>query len=125
MPLIQGVAVILYLPIVNILTKEFSILGASISLVIGNIMMVFSIILWNKIRSFKYVHIAYKWNRIFQTISFFTFMVFINYIQTDFLFPIEFLKSLLLWLISISFVYFFIDQKERAFIIRLFRQYIR
>ena len=66
--LLQGITVCLSLPVTFFLIKKFSIVGAGMSVVYGNLLMLLIVGLWNYHRRHKYIAINYDYKHIMKII---------------------------------------------------------
>ena len=64
LPLIQGATVIILIPITFLFINHFNMLGAAISVMFGNILMVLLMYLWNQYRGRNIYYVELEWKKI-------------------------------------------------------------
>jgi O-antigen/teichoic acid export membrane protein len=121
---IQGLSVLLYLPMSIGLIQRFSIMGACISLVLGNSILVALIFLWNAINYRRYLHITCDWHRGLRIVCLFSFCLLVYYCTPESHILFEFLKSATVLLISAGLAFLSLKPNERAFLARAIQRTI-
>ena len=121
--LIQGVAVILSLPLTFILIIYFGILGAGLSVALGFFLTAVLTHFWNRFRRKNYLNVQYEWRRVMLFIAFFLIVAcFYLFVKFDSFFESVVFSIFGMVLVVLLTIQFF-SKSEMAYlpIIRLFK----
>ena len=116
---VQGLAALLSLPISYLLIKQYSILGAAISIFIANFIMAIFLYLWNKLYAKKQLVVDYEWRRISCISAVLTLIVIIYFGVPSYSLSLELTKSVAFLLFSIASVYYLLSDSERQVILTI------
>jgi len=115
--IVQGFAALLSVPINYFLIVNMGVLGASIGLVAGNLMMSVFMYGWNFLNSDRYPIITYEWGRVFSFV-FFSLVLFVFYVKIPgATITFEVIKSILFGALALLSMLFLLNKNERRFLI--------
>lgn len=113
---IQGLSALISMPVNYCLIIKYSIIGASIGLFVGNMIMVILLFAWNNFYDRSDLKICYEWKRIVNVTS-----LLILTVVASLAFPVsslnfEFVKSIFFCILSAIAVFYVLNENEKKFI---------
>jgi O-antigen/teichoic acid export membrane protein len=115
---VQGIAVILSMPLNYFLIRYFSVLGAGIGLALSNLMMAALMYLWNLWNQDRYININYEFKRIGLFFLMISIIVLVYFMLPSTVVMFEFIKSIVFSCLGIIGVIMLLNKQERSFLFK-------